>query len=967
MPIDKEKISAQAQKYFQKGQYDKAIKEYQKIIEADPSDMRIWKKIGDVQVKAGKTREAIATYLKLADSFFAQGFYSKALALLRQIQTMDASIEEVYLKLADVYVASNFLPDAIHQLDRLSKLQESAGNVEAMLATLRRMADLDPQSWTYRAHLAETLSRLGRKAEAAVELRKVSTQLQKDGNLTDFIRVAERLMFHDPDDVENVKNLADAYLQTRAGEEKLKQVLKVLLKFLQGSPSDEGLLQLLARMFLALSKQESAVNVYRELARIYREQGRIAESEAVLEKILAILPQDEETLIALGRKKAPPPPEKRPTSARRGGRDYSEPVEEISLEELEVIEEEEGAQEESPALVGEDLKKLEEATAFFQFSLFDQVLEIIEKIRARDALPVLELEKNVYMRLGRKEKALEIMERLATAWERSNPEKAAEIAQEILLVDPSSALAGRILQKSPGEGARGREDDLFNILQEIEAIETELPAPAPDAGLEDLFLPMNTGLHSEEEVQRELRQLEISRGTGVHEIPDDELDLASMLEAFKDMDANPVAEGDDYETMPSQVSDLPFGDLVMQGKLDELDELEAFKEASQSFIRIRELSQEEIRLTELEAPPVMEKPARNAGMAAEEDPFDFLPPPSAGDFFQLGADEPTPVRPEPAPLREPSPESAGGFEPTLDHVRELLMLGDRIASEFAGDSVADEKEPEVPAQPPPELVEAFAEVDFFLDQELFDEAIDMLNELRERHPIEFLRDKMTAVYKAAGRESELASILPEAVEAPAAAGEPDPFETPFGAEPPDLKFEGPLSATASSPGEENFSLDFDEEVVTNLSGLALENLGHSPEPPVAASEPAHGVRVESQIPDGDATFFDLGVAYKEMGLHDQAIAQFRLAMQEPRLAIKSHMMIAQCLMEMGKFSEAASEYKKTLHVQDITKDEEMDLYFELGQLYERLQDTPEALYFYRKVLAWNPRYRNVSQIVERLQ
>jgi len=70
---------------------------------------------------------------------------------------------------------------------------------------------------------------------------------------------------------------------------------------------------------------------------------------------------------------------------------------------------------------------------------------------------------------------------------------------------------------------------------------------------------------------------------------------------------------------------------------------------------------------------------------------------------------------------------------------------------------------------------------------------------------------------------------------------------------------------------------------------------------------------------------------------------------------------------MGKFSEAASEYKKTLHVENITKDEEMDLYFELGQLYERLEDTPEALYFYRKVMAWNPRYRNVSQIVGRLQ
>lgn len=965
MPIDKEKISNQAQKYFQKGQYDKAIKEYQKIIEADPSDMRIWKKIGDIQVKAGKTREAIATYLKLADNFFAQGFYTKALALLRQIQTMDASIEEVYLKLADVYVASNFLPDAIHQLDRLSKLQEAAGNIEAMIATLHKMADLDPQTWTYRAHLAETLSRLGRKAEASAELRKVTAQLERENNLADFIRVAERLMFHDPDDMENVKKLANAYLQTRAGEEKLKQVLKVLLKFLQNNPSDENLLQLLARMFLAISKQESAVNVYRELARIYREQGRIAESEAVLEKILEIVPQDEETLIALGRKKAPPLPEKKVTSARRGGRDYSEPVEELSLEELEVIEEEEAPDAFRDELVGEDLKNFEEAKVFFQFSLFDQVLEILGKIRAREALPVLELEKNVYMRMGNKEKAVPIMERLAAAWENSDPEKAAEVAREMLIVDPASSLAARILEKRPGAEPE-REDDLFKILQEIQDIETELPPQ--DVGLDDLLVSVQTGLHSEEEVQRELRQLEISRGTGVYEIPDEEIDF-SVLESFGSMASasEPVLEGDDYDSMPSQVSDLPFGDLVMQGKLDELDELEAFKEASQSFIRIQELSHENIRLSELESLPVPELPAAEPVLSPEkEELLNGAPPSAGGDFFQLGADEPTPVRPEPVFPRDTYLESGSGFEPTLDHVRELLTLDDQFTSEFSGEAER-EKEPE-PVQPPElpaELEEAFAEVDFFLDQELFDEAIDMLGELQSRYPIEFLRDKMTAVYRAAGREDELAQFFPEpaGTKMPAKA---DPFELPFGEEPPKEPAGG--AVLPSSAGDENFSLDFDEEVVTNLSGLALESLGQLPDAaPSKSVEPAHGVRVESDIPEGDATFFDLGVAYKEMGLYDQAIAQFQLAMQEPRLAIKSHMMVAQCLMEMGKFSEAASEYKKTLHVENITKDEEMDLYFELGQLYERLEDTPEALYFYRKVMAWNPRYRNVSQIVGRLQ
>lgn len=958
MAIDKEKISTQAQKYLQKGQYDKAIKEFQKILESDPSDMRIWKKIGDIQVRAGKTREAIATYLRLADNFFAQGFYSKSLALLRQIQTMDASIEEVYLKLADVYVASNFLPDAIHQLDRLSKLQESAGNIDAMIATLRRMADLDPHTWTYRAHLAETLSRLGRKAEAAEELRKVTAQLERETNLTDFIRVAERLMFHDPDDMENATKLADAYLQTRASEDKLKQVLKTLLKFLQSNPTNEHLLQLLARMFLAISKQESAVNVYRELARIYREQGRIVESEAVLEKILEIFPHDEETLIALGRKKIAPPPERKVTSAHRGGRDYSESVEEISLDELEIIEEDENVQESQEDLVGEDLKNFEEAKVFFQFSLFDQVLAIIRKIRAREALPVLELEKNVYMRQGNKAQALSIMERLAVAWENTQPEKAAEIAQEMLLVDPSSQLAARILSNSVGAPVE-REDELFKILQEIESIEAEVSEEAVvDAGLDNLFQPPDVGLHSEEEVQRELRELEIRRGTGVHEILDEELDLAAMLESFKNVPAEPIIDGDDYDRMPSQVSDLPFGDLVMQGNLDELDELEAFKEASQSFIRVRELSHEEIRLPDIDmelftAPSTVPTPMPET-LDSTGDSLDFTPQPAV---------EATPLQSEPPAPRDTYLEVNAGFEPTLDHVRELLSLDERIANEFGDNSAIDEKEPAGGTAIPSELEEAFAEIDFFLDQELFDEAIDMLGELQSRFSLDLLRNKMTDVYRAAGREAELAMLFPDAAEKH--ADTLDPFETVFTMEPPVVDSVKTLSHVVAN--DDHFSLEFDDEVVTNLSGLELNSLGKLSDAPHASSKPAHGVRIESEIPEGDATFFDLGVAYKEMGLYEQAIAQFQLAMQEPRLAIKSHMMIAQCYMEMGKLSEAASEYKKTLHVENITKDEEMDLYFELGQLYERFQDIPEALYFYRKVMAWDPRYRNVAQIVEKLQ
>jgi pilus assembly protein FimV len=1015
VPIDKEKISNSAQKYLQKGQFDKAIKEFQRIVDADPTDMRVWKKIGDIQVRAGDTRGAIKTYLRLSDDFFAQGFYSKALAILRQIQTLDANIEEVYLKLAEVYAATNFVPDAIHQLDRLSKLQESAGNIDAMLATLQRMADLDPSSWTYRAHLAETLSRLGRKAEAAAELRKVTVQLESEGDPTDFIRVAERLMFHDPDDQENTRKLAEAYLRTRAAEEKLKQILKLLLRHLQGNPSDPLLLQLLARMFLALSKQDSAVNVYRELARIYREQGRITESETVLERILEILPQDEETLVALGRRKAaadvaPAPAttdgSKKGTSARRGGRDFSEPIEEISLDELEEIEDlEEIAVEERVQIVaGDDVKKLEEATAFFKFSLYEQCLELIGQIVARQAIPVLELEKNIFMRLGKKDEALAIMEKLASVWEKGDPAQAQEIAQEMLLVSPGHPVATRLLSQKASVQAAA-DEDMFNILREIESIESDLPS-------EELveqpltFEESAVKIHSDEELDQAVRSRDAS--TGVHEIEDEDLDLAAMLDALRGLspEVDDVEEGDEeptrtqlpavpevrspssaavqdrFDGMESQVSDpAPFSDRNFQSKLSELDELEAFKEASQSFIRIQELSQEEIRLADLVS-PASDPPSPLKDPDAAESPFEMTPPPAEQDYFALGSDEPTPVRPEgrPSAVREVvADRSAPQFEPTMDHVMELLSLEDQIANVFSDDAgepsgVADSADGPEPASDeaelPEEVTEAFLEVDFFLETELFDDALEMLDELVTRHPLAAVKARIREVRRIAGME-------PAGEETPVlAVPEPGPvFDQPFTDEAlegfPSAAVDGPFDALPFSAEDGGISLDFDEEVVTNLSGLNINEF--QGEHPVAvgangAAGSSQGVRLETQVPEGDAlTHFELGVAYKEMGLYDQARDEFKLAMDEPRLEIKSHMMVARCLMEVGKFSEAASEYKKTLHCQDITKDEEMDLYFELGQLYENLHDKPEALYFFRKVLLWDPNYRNVAQIVERLK
>ena len=95
MATNKEKLIAGAQKLVEKGQFDKAIKEYLKVVAEDDKDVRIWLKIGDLYAKMGKKPEATETYQKVAQFYSDQGFYLKAVAVYKQILKIDPRLVDV--------------------------------------------------------------------------------------------------------------------------------------------------------------------------------------------------------------------------------------------------------------------------------------------------------------------------------------------------------------------------------------------------------------------------------------------------------------------------------------------------------------------------------------------------------------------------------------------------------------------------------------------------------------------------------------------------------------------------------------------------------------------------------------------------------------------------------------------------------------------------------------------------------
>ncbi|HEY0840272.1 MAG TPA: tetratricopeptide repeat protein, partial [Vulgatibacter sp.] len=300
--MDKNKFTQAAAKLVQKGQLDKAIAEYQKARKADPKDVRILLKIGELQQKKGDNQTAAATLLDVAKSYAADGFFLKAVAVYKQIVKLDPDRVHVNSELADLYQQLGLLNDAMTQLQVVANHHEKSGDVAQALDVLRRMVDLDPDNVTSRIKLGELFAQQGQTKEALRELRVSAEHLKSHNRTDDYLRVGERIVSLAPEDLALSRELASLYLIRRDP----RRALARLQANFGADPKDVATLDLLARAFLEIEQAPKAISVYKALAKVHREAERREEERAAWRKVLELAPGDEDAIAATSG--APPPP-----------------------------------------------------------------------------------------------------------------------------------------------------------------------------------------------------------------------------------------------------------------------------------------------------------------------------------------------------------------------------------------------------------------------------------------------------------------------------------------------------------------------------------------------------------------------------------------------------------------------------------------------------------------------------------
>ncbi len=298
---NKKKFLEQASKFIGKSQWDKAIKELNKVIELDPGDVRTLLKLGDVYSKQGDRELATLTYKQVADAYGEQGFFLKAVAVHKQILKHDANNLEVHLKLAELYEQLGLASEAQIQYQDVARIHEDAGNAEGSLQVLERLAELDSENVATSIKLAESYSRVGRMEDAVNAFVKAADVLKRQNRTDDYIKVAERLVYHDPARIEVVTDLARMYL--KSGDTK-RGLAKLQLCF-KARPKDIEILTLLAQAFEKLGQTQKTIFVYKELAAVHTNNGQVAEAQQAQQLILNLDPTDTEAQRALGQSPVP--------------------------------------------------------------------------------------------------------------------------------------------------------------------------------------------------------------------------------------------------------------------------------------------------------------------------------------------------------------------------------------------------------------------------------------------------------------------------------------------------------------------------------------------------------------------------------------------------------------------------------------------------------------------------------------
>ncbi len=959
MAVQRDKIIASAEKLVAKGKIEGAIREYERLLEDNPNDVNTLNRIGDLWVRINRNDEAVKVFGKIAEHYSRDGFFLKAIAIFKKINKLDPSKLEVYAKLADLYAKQGLAMEAKSQYQVLADYYLKHSDPGNALATYRKISELDPNSINVHVKLADLYSQNNQTAEALKEYDRVGRLLLKRGMLDEAVQVFKKALKIDPKNIDLVESLVTALLEAKDND----NAAQILQTAIDANGDLPRLVAMLGRTQIA--------------------RGDVAAGRSTLERGLAANPDDPAVREMLADLKLQ-------SSDSAGAFEMLSPVA-------------------TAAAARGDRQALE---------LLNRILRV-----DRTFPPALKQLAETYGRFKEETNILATMNSLAEAYiARGEHEQAAGVVRELIAKEPDNAQHREKLNFiRQSLGGSEPEPVQLPVSGRTPTLEVESPS------MPEISLELDDSPALELDLSLDEPAVEPQRASSLRAVPPPPERSAGEAELDSDGDEDidfiteQMTEAEvfaKYGLAEKAIEHLrtvldraprhaPAFDRLLRIHLEEGNDSDAVAVANQ-YIALLESKSDYVRVEAVRAEMVT-RGLMNAGPARRLEPvIEELPPLDEQEAIEMPLDlQPEMELPLEFPAAEPEDElelDLDDFSPTggtsesfveplpeetfpisiddigtaetldLDTTEESIVVEKNLDISHEDSLSLDEFAPAAAAEKRP-TDEELAEVDFYIEQDLLDDAETKLLPFEQAHGQDSrvrdrrntLDQRRASVPAAATTEQSGASITADDIANELMSAMPgDDFDYIAPSKPP---------AQTAAVAEEN--LFADEDDFFDLAAELEQELQDDAEEMVSLSEEEQSLEeifrefkkgVESQLDAEDYdTHYNLGIAYKEMGLVDEAIGEFQLASKDPKRVIECCSMLGLCFLEKGMPQLAIKWYRKGLEVPEINEDEHIGLLYDLGSAHVEVGDTDTAHKAFIEIYGIRSNYRDIAKRIKQLE
>jgi pilus assembly protein FimV len=1000
--------------YASQGFTVKAIAMYKKISKLKPSLESVLK-LAELYTQQGLFNDARAQYLQVAEEFMKSGELENAVRIFQKILEMDPENTAMRLKLAEVYVRLGKKNDAWQIFTAAAEALRSKGSLPQAEEVLQRMLTLDPGNSYALLLQGRNLIEAG-DAEAAIEilqkvpdldsnpegLRDLLNAYLKTGRLSDAGTLATKLQsVHN--DLSAISTLADALMQAGQYENALQvydqhadrllaenseKVLKNLHSIIGHVRDNPASLEKLLELFQKAGETTHVTEVIELLAHASVQSGDLIRARDLYQKLTSMEPGNPLHMTNYQQ-----------VVSQIGGGSGTKL---ISAEEAAVIVDELEAtspaihQHYSDAVALAVRSALTDAELFISYNMpakalgpllaalpqapsdqrLNQRLAALHTRASRfaEAAVCCRALQSIYSEAGYPDEAARYGD-LAHRYEERSSAMPTPAAPVMDADSPAATEEFSVAEDAapwPSATESPADENEFSVVSDQSTVEI---SAEPAAAAESEPAPAEIDLSSEWDDAITIdadapAEVEVSDAVGDHEVP------ASAPGPVKH-----VAEADEEKTKET-VEEVRF---YLEHSMPQ--------QAQTAFEKLQTLTTDEAILSPLEAEI---KAASEEAPAAEEvstveDISEFSVSEPAAEFTveDASASE-APAAPEPAAFEQPEaaaeiqPEPqvevahtpAATSEPTQPGVLQEFVsdlessLGDSfLSAPVVHDAKPASAKPVTSKSEQPELepIGNAAPTKFGVPES--ENMGVFVADLEASLGDDFLKGAPVAESAPAPKTKPEQPVQSRAVSAPA----PTPPAKPA---PPMPAAPASAAAAAAASGSPTVSAVSKPQAAKPAAPAKASPFAEEAGVDLAEmfGELKHDLEVGATTTEEDPeTHYNLGIAFREMGLLDEAIGELQKTCQAvdrghpfPQV-MQTYTWLAQCFLDKGVPQAAIRWYDKALAAPGVDEETRTALHYELASAYETAGDKDSALKHFMEVYGRNIDYRDVAERIKPLK